>query len=105
MLLLRRQSGHRATSRYTVQHIACCLLHTDCLLAVETQYDLLERACAQPFVAVALRLRQSGHRVRIATHGPLRPFVERYGLEFFEIGGDPAVLAEFAVQSKGTPFA
>ena len=59
---------------------------------------------AQPFVAVALRLRQAGHRVRIATHGPLRPFVERYGLEFFDIGGDPAVLAEFAVQSKGTPL-
>ena len=52
-------------------------------------------------MAVALRLRQAGHRVRIATHGPLRTFVERFGLEFFDIGGDPAVLAEFAVQSKG----
>ncbi|KAK9843668.1 hypothetical protein WJX81_001889 [Elliptochloris bilobata] len=65
------------------------------MLAVGTQGDI------QPFVAVALRLQQAGHRVRIATHGPLRPFVERFGLEFFDIGGDPAVLAEFAVQSKG----
>jgi hypothetical protein len=63
--------------------------------AVGTQGDI------QPFVAVALRLRELGHRVRVATHGPLQAFVERYGLEFYDIGGDPAVLAEFAVQSKG----
>ena len=63
--------------------------------AVGTQGDI------QPFVAVALRLREAGHRVRVATHGPLQAFVERYGLEFYNIGGDPAVLAEFAVQSKG----
>lgn len=55
----------------------------------------------QPFVAVGLKLKEYGHRVRVATHGPLRGFVEQFGLEFYPLGGDPEVLAEFAVQSKG----
>ena len=55
----------------------------------------------QPFVAVGLKLKEYGHRVRVATHSPLRGFVEQFGLEFYPLGGDPEVLAEFAVQSKG----
>ena len=55
----------------------------------------------QPFVAVALKLKEYGHRVRVATHSPFRAFVEQFGLEMFPLGGDPEVLAEFAVQSKG----
>ena len=55
----------------------------------------------QPFVAVGLKLKEHGHRVRIATHAQLRPFVEQFGLEFYPLGGDPQILAEFAVQSKG----
>lgn len=52
-------------------------------------------------MAVGLKLKEYGHRVRIATHSQLRPFVEQFGLEFFPLGGDPELLAEFAVQSKG----
>ncbi len=43
--------------------------------------------------------------MRVATHAPLRGFVEQFGLEFFPLGGDPEVLAQFAVQSKGGPSA
>ncbi|BDA49996.1 Sterol 3-beta-glucosyltransferase [Coccomyxa sp. Obi] len=56
---------------------------------------------AQPFVAVGLKLKEHGHRVRVATHSQLRSFVEQFGLEFYPLGGDPQVLADFAVQSKG----
>lgn len=59
-------------------------------------------ALLQPFVAVALRLKDYGHRVRLATHEPHRSFVEQFGLEFYPLGGDPQILADFAVQSKGT---
>lgn len=52
-------------------------------------------------MAVALKLKEYGHRVRVATHSPFRGFVEQFGLEMFPLGGDPEVLAEFAVQSKG----
>ena len=55
----------------------------------------------QPFVAVGLRLKDYGHRVRLATHEPHRSFVEQFGLEFYPLGGDPQILADFAVQSKG----
>ena len=55
----------------------------------------------QPFVAVGLRLKDYGHRVRLATHEPHRSFVEQLGLEFYPLGGDPQILADFAVQSKG----
>lgn len=55
----------------------------------------------QPFVAVGLKLKEHGHRVRIASHAPHRSFVEQFGLEFYPLGGDPQVLADFAVQSKG----
>ena len=55
----------------------------------------------QPFVAVGLRLKDYGHRIRLATHEPHRSFVEQFGLEFYPLGGDPQILADFAVQSKG----
>ena len=53
-------------------------------------------------MAVGLKLKDHGHRVRLATHEPHRSFVEQFGLEFYPLGGDPQILADFAVQSKGT---
>ena len=32
----------------------------------------------------------------------MRPLVERHSLEFYPLGGDPRVLAEFAAESRGT---
>lgn len=60
------------------------------------------RGDVQPFVALGQVLqRQYGHRVRLATHGTFRAFVEENGLEFFDIGGDPAELMAFMVKNPG----
>lgn len=60
------------------------------------------RGDVQPFVALGQVLRDTyGHRVRIATHGTFKGFVEENGLEFFSIGGDPAELMAFMVKHPG----
>ncbi|KAK0748260.1 hypothetical protein B0T21DRAFT_279757 [Apiosordaria backusii] len=60
------------------------------------------RGDVQPFIALGLVLRDTyGHRVRIATHGTFKDFVEENGLEFFDIGGDPAELMAFMVKHPG----
>ncbi|KAK4140289.1 glycosyltransferase [Dichotomopilus funicola] len=60
------------------------------------------RGDVQPFVALGQVLRDTyGHRVRIATHATFRKFVEDNGLEFFNIGGDPAQLMAFMVKNPG----
>lgn len=58
------------------------------------------RGDVQPFVAVAKVLaEQGGHRVRLATHPAFKSFVEENGVEFFDVGGDPAELMAFMVKN------
>lgn len=60
------------------------------------------RGDVQPFVALGKVLKDTyGHRVRLATHATFKPFVEESGLEFFNIGGDPAELMAFMVKYPG----
>ena len=60
------------------------------------------RGDVQPFVALGKVLKETyGHRVRLATHGTFKKFVENNGLEFFCIGGDPAELMAFMVKNPG----
>lgn len=60
------------------------------------------RGDVQPFIALGQVLKNTyGHRVRIATHGTFKTFVEENGLEFFNIGGDPAELMAFMVKNPG----
>ncbi|KAJ0244369.1 Sterol 3-beta-glucosyltransferase UGT80A2 [Hirschfeldia incana] len=59
------------------------------------------RGDVQPFVAIAKRLQEYGHRVRLATHANFREFVLAAGLEFYPLGGDPKVLAGYMVKNKG----
>ncbi|KAL8671013.1 MAG: hypothetical protein Q9168_004465 [Polycauliona sp. 1 TL-2023] len=60
------------------------------------------RGDVQPFVALGRELKNKyRHRVRVATHGTFKKFVEENGLEFFEIGGDPAELMAFMVKNPG----
>ncbi|KAL1836887.1 hypothetical protein VTJ49DRAFT_4529 [Mycothermus thermophilus] len=60
------------------------------------------RGDVQPFVALGQVLRDTyGHRVRLATHATFKSFVEENGLEFFNIGGDPAQLMAFMVKNPG----
>ena len=44
------------------------------------------RGDVQPFLALALGLKQDGHRVRLATHATFKDYVESYGVEFFPMG-------------------
>lgn len=58
------------------------------------------RGDVQPFVAVAKVLAEKGgHRVRLATHPAFKDFVEENGVEFFDVGGDPAELMAFMVKN------
>lgn len=60
------------------------------------------RGDVQPFVALGRVLKNNyRHRVRLATHGTFKKFVEENGLEFFDIGGDPAELMAFMVKNPG----
>ncbi|KAJ6014382.1 hypothetical protein N7540_008973 [Penicillium herquei] len=59
------------------------------------------RGDIQPFVALGKELKSHGHRVRLATHLAFRDFVLEGGLEFFNIGGDPAELMAFMVKNPG----
>ncbi|MCL7026642.1 hypothetical protein MKW94_016714 [Papaver nudicaule] len=59
------------------------------------------RGDVQPFIAIGKRLQDYGHRVRLATHANFKEFVLTAGLEFFPLGGDPKVLAEYMVKNKG----
>ncbi|KAL0924309.1 hypothetical protein M5K25_005125 [Dendrobium thyrsiflorum] len=53
------------------------------------------RGDVQPFIAIGKRLQDYGHRVRLATHANFKEFVLTAGLEFYPLGGDPKVLAEY----------
>lgn len=59
------------------------------------------KADVQPFVTLGQALKEVyGHRVRLATHTVLKGFVEENGLEFFNIGGDPAELTALMVNKN-----
>ncbi|XP_020592181.1 sterol 3-beta-glucosyltransferase UGT80A2 isoform X2 [Phalaenopsis equestris] len=59
------------------------------------------RGDVQPFISIGKRLQDYGHRVRLATHANFKEFVLTAGLEFYPLGGDPKVLAEYMVKNKG----
>ncbi|CAA2989377.1 sterol 3-beta-glucosyltransferase UGT80B1 [Olea europaea subsp. europaea] len=59
------------------------------------------RGDVQPFLAVARRLQEYGHRVRLATHANFREFVKSAGVYFYPLGGDPRVLAGYMARNKG----
>ncbi|XP_031740063.1 sterol 3-beta-glucosyltransferase UGT80A2 isoform X2 [Cucumis sativus] len=59
------------------------------------------RGDVQPFVSIGKRLQEHGHRVRLATHANFKDFVLSTGLEFFPLGGDAKVLADYMVKNKG----
>ncbi|KAL3504488.1 hypothetical protein ACH5RR_034329 [Cinchona calisaya] len=65
------------------------------ILVVGTRGDV------QPFLAVAKRLQEFGHCVRLATHANFHNFVKSAGVEFFPLGGDPRVLAGYMARNKG----
>ncbi|KAI5654481.1 hypothetical protein M9H77_31668 [Catharanthus roseus] len=59
------------------------------------------RGDVQPFLAMAKRLQEFGHRVRLATHANFRNFVKSVSVDFFPLGGDPRILAGYMARNKG----
>ena len=51
--------------------------------------------------ALGIKLKEYGHRVRLASHAVYRSVVIECGLEFFPLGGDPKVLSEYIVKNRG----
>ncbi|GAB9467503.1 Sterol 3-beta-glucosyltransferase [Globisporangium polare] len=66
-----------------------------CIITIGTRGDV------QPFLAVAKRLQQDGHRVRLATHDVYRAFITEHGIEFYPLGGDPKELSSYMVKTGG----
>lgn len=56
------------------------------------------RGDVQPFIGIGLKLKEYGHRVRLATHAVYREFVTGFGLEFYPLGGDPKVKEQTILQ-------
>ncbi|KAG9444269.1 hypothetical protein H6P81_015609 [Aristolochia fimbriata] len=65
------------------------------ILVVGTRGDV------QPFLAIAKRLQEFGHIVRLATHSNFRVFVKSAGVDFFPLAGDPRILAGYMARNKG----
>ena len=59
------------------------------------------RGDVQPFVPIARKLAER-HRVRLATHREFRPMVERAGLEFYPLEGNPHEMMEYIVKTGGS---
>lgn len=66
------------------------------ILVVGTRGDV------QPFLAIAKRLQEFGHRVRLASHVNFRNFVMSHGVDFYPLGGDPRVLTSYMARNKGS---
>lgn len=62
------------------------------------------RGDIQPFTQFGVRLKQDGHRIRLATHECFRSYILSHGLEFYPLGGDPVLLSEFMVKTGGSIF-
>jgi sterol 3beta-glucosyltransferase len=59
------------------------------------------RGDVQPYMALGLGLKQSGHSVRLAAPELFRGFVADYGLEFAPLAGDPRILMRSVVEDAG----
>ncbi|THU88460.1 hypothetical protein K435DRAFT_830554 [Dendrothele bispora CBS 962.96] len=64
-----------------------------------TMLTIGSRGDVQPYIALAKGLMADGHRVKIATHGEFKEWIESYGIEYGYVGGDPAELMRICVEN------
>lgn len=57
------------------------------------------RGDVQPYIALCKGLIAEGHRPRIATHAEFGPWIEKHGIDFVSVGGDPAELMRICVEN------
>ncbi|CAK5280074.1 unnamed protein product [Mycena citricolor] len=57
------------------------------------------RGDVQPYIALSKGLMADGHRCRIATHGEFQDWIEAHGIEFGNVGGDPAELMRICIEN------
>ncbi|WVR00064.1 hypothetical protein IAU59_007206 [Kwoniella sp. CBS 9459] len=58
------------------------------------------RGDVQPYIALGLRLKQDGHKVVIVTHPEFKAWVEGYGIQHRQAGGDPTMLMKLSQEHK-----
>jgi len=57
------------------------------------------RGDVQPYIALCKGLMAEGHKVKIATHGEFKDWIEGHGIEFGLVGGDPAELMQLCIEN------
>jgi sterol 3beta-glucosyltransferase len=58
------------------------------------------RGDVQPYIALGLGLKKEGHHVVIVTHDEYKEWIEGFGLEHRQAGGDPGALMKLSVENK-----
>ncbi|KAK0187892.1 glycosyltransferase family 1 protein [Armillaria mellea] len=58
------------------------------------------RGDVQPYIALGLGLMKEGHRVTIVTHEEYKAWIEGFGIEHRQAGGDPGALMKLSVENK-----
>ena len=57
------------------------------------------RGDVQPYIALCIALKEQGHKPKIATHKEFQPWIEKYGIEFGPVDGDPAELMRICIEN------
>ncbi|TKY87821.1 hypothetical protein EX895_003402 [Sporisorium graminicola] len=91
--------GSRSNSVSQMGAGSSLLSFSPATLLTFTMLTIGSRGDVQPYIALAKGLQADGHRVRIATHGEFGDWILGHGIEFSEIGGDPAELMRICVEN------
>lgn len=65
-----------------------------------TMLTIGSRGDVQPYIALSLRLMQDGHKCIIVTHAEFKEWIEGYGIEHRQAGGDPTALMKISQDHK-----
>jgi sterol 3beta-glucosyltransferase len=65
-----------------------------------TMLTIGSRGDVQPYIALGVRLMQDGHKCVIVTHEEFKDWIESYGIEHRQAGGDPTALMKLSNDHK-----